>query len=212
MKKYLFIIVALCLFTRTVVGQQRVIAECTVTYNIVADSTVDKETKETLEKTTKTVYIKGNTCRTNLLNSAFSQAIIYEKLSGTATILREIGSNKFITKLDKTQWIEKHKQFEGMQITKLNEVKNILGYPCKKIIMQLKDSSIYHIYYATSIVPSVKEFEFQFKEVPGFVLEYEINEIGAKKIQYVATKINLNPVANTIFAIPTVGYRILTEK
>jgi hypothetical protein len=79
MKKYLFIIVAPCLFTLTVVGQQRVIAECTVTYNIVADSTVDKETKETLEKTTKTVYIKGNTCRTNLLNSAFSQAIIYAR-------------------------------------------------------------------------------------------------------------------------------------
>ena len=212
MKKYLFVVVVLWFTIGVAHAQQRVIAECTVTYNIVTDSTVDKEIKEALDKTTKTVLIKGNVCRTNLISSAFSQSVIYEKLAGTTTILREIGNNKFITRLDKMQWIEKHKQFEGMQITKQDEVKNILGYPCKKMIMQLNDSSVYTVYYAISIVPSVKEFEFQFKEVPGFVLEYEIKEVGANKIKYVATKMNLNPVANSLFTIPSTGYRILAEK
>ena len=75
--------------------------------------------------------------------------------------------------------------------------------------MQLKDGSSFAIYYATAIVPSVKEFEYQFKDIPGFVLEYESQEADNKKIKYTATKINLSPVTASKFDIPTSGYRLL---
>jgi hypothetical protein len=65
------------------------------------------------------------------------------------------------------------------------------------------------LYYATNIAPSVKEFEYQFKDVPGFVLEYESQEQEGKKVRYVANKINLSPVLSTKFDIPVSGYRIL---
>jgi hypothetical protein len=55
----------------------------------------------------------------------------------------------------------------------------------------------------------VKEFEYQFRDVPGFVLEYESQEGDKGVIRYTATKINLSPVQASRFDIPVSGYRLL---
>lgn len=204
--KRLFTILTLLVST-AIVAQQRIVAECTVNYSISTDSTADAAFIETLKRSNKTVYIKGNDSRTNLVNPNFKQSTIYDKTSGEAIILREFGNNKVMTKLSNAQWLEKNKNFEGVALTATTETKNILGYECKKAILQTKDGRSSTIYYATAITPSVKEFEFQFKNVPGLVLEYELLE-GDKKIKYTATKINLNPISATLFAEPTSGYRI----
>ena len=43
-----------------------------------------------------------------------------------------------------------------------------------KVVANLKDGSTFNVYYAPSIIPSNMEYEYQFKDLPGFVLEYEI--------------------------------------
>ena len=91
--------VLLLVFANNLLAQQRVIAECTVTYSISVDSTsTDKKMADNLKSATKTVFIKGNNSRIDIVSSAFLQTIFYDKLKGSATILRELGSNKFITK------------------------------------------------------------------------------------------------------------------
>lgn len=75
--------------------------------------------------------------------------------------------------------------------------------------MQLKDGTVFTLYYASAIIPSVKEFEYQFKDIPGFVLEFESQEAEGKKIRYTAAKINLSPVQASRFDIPVSGYRLL---
>ena len=89
------------------------------------------------------------------------------------------------------------------------DTKTILGYECRKAVLQLKDGSAYSLYYTTTIIPSVREFEYQFKDIPGFVLEFESQETDSKVIKYTATKINLNPVLASKFDIPVTGYRLL---
>jgi GLPGLI family protein len=123
--------------------------------------------------------------------------------------MRELGANKFMTKLDNKAWANQNSKYTGMVITYLDEVKQILGYECKKAILQLNDGNTFSVYYATAITPSVREFEFQFKDIPGFVLEYETVEGKGEKITFTATKINLNPVPASKFDIPTSGYRLL---
>jgi len=191
--------------------QQRILAECTITYKISADSSSDKEAQQSLHATTKTVYIKGNNSRTDLVSPSFSQSVIFDKSTGNAVILRTFGNNKFMTRLDTARWIEKNKKYENLTLIPVNETKTIAGYDCRKMILQLKDTSRLSVYYATAIAPSVKEFEFQFKDVPGFVLEYEVEEHG-KKITYTATRVNISPVSATMFNIPTSGYRLLPDK
>jgi hypothetical protein len=77
-------------------------------------------------------------------------------------------------------------------------------------VAKLKDGSNFNVYYAPSIIPSNKEYEYQFKDLPGFVLEYETQtEDGKTKISYVASKIILTPVPESKFEVPKSGYRIL---
>jgi GLPGLI family protein len=185
-------------------AQQRIVAECTVTYAVSSDSSGNS----TSGKTTKMVYIKGNDCRTDINSPSFSQTIFYDKNSGNAVVLREFGNNKIMTKLNKTQWLEKNKKFDGATVNLVGDTKTILGYECKKATIQTKEGNIVTVFYATAITPSVKEFEYQFKEVPGFVLEYETEEAG-KTMKYIATKINLNPVQTAKFDVPSSGYRML---
>ena len=192
-------------------AQTRVVAECTVSYSISVDNAtgLDKEAVELLKSSSKTVYIKGNDSRVDLMSSSFLQTMIFDKTTGNAVILRELGANKFMTKLESKAWIAQNSKYNGMTISYENETKNILGYDCKKAVLKLQNGTSFSVYYATAITPSVKEFEFQFKDIPGFVLEYEAQEGGAQKITYKATKINLNPVQASKFDIPTSGYRLL---
>ena len=162
-----------------------------------------------LQQSSKTVYIKGNDSRVDLNSPSLLQSIIYDKSNGSAVILREFGNNKFLTRMSSTEWRLANKQYDGMTIHFVSESKTILGYECKKAVLNLKDSSIYNIYYATAIAPSVREFEFQFKDVPGFVLEFDVKEQSTSIVRYKATKINLSPVQASKYDIPTSGYRLL---
>jgi GLPGLI family protein len=125
-------------------------------------------------------------------------------------VLRELGNTKYISFLDSDKRNEKNKKFEGVTFVKTDETKTILGYDCKKVIAKLKDGSTYNVYYAPAIIPSNRDFEYQFKDLPGFVLEYESEaESGKSRIKYSASKITLTPVASAKFDVPKSGYRIL---
>jgi GLPGLI family protein len=208
--KTLFTTLAFLLLVVTQTSAQRVVADCTITYAIsTEEGNADKDVTESLKASTKTVYIKGNDSRTDLVSPSFTQSLLYNKTTGNAVILREFGNNKFMTRLDNTKWTAENKKYEGMNVALGTETKTILGYECKKAVIQMKDGSSFTLYYAPAIVPSVKEFEYQFKDVPGFVLEFESQEADSKKIKYTATKINLSPVQASRFDVPTSGYRLL---
>jgi GLPGLI family protein len=211
MKLIFAIMVFILGFQNPVNAQQRVVAECTVVFKITLDDgTSDKDVSTNISKSSKTVFIKGNDSRVDLMSPTIQQSVIYDKTETRAVVLREFGTNKFMNRLSKEQWLVANKQYQGMTLSLLNETKTILGYECKKAILTLKDGSVFSLYYATSIIPSVREFEYQFKDVPGFVLEYQIKESGDNTlVNYRAEKISLSPVLASKFDIPTSGYRLM---
>ncbi len=210
MKSLIYIFIIICNISK-LSAQTRVVAECTVNYSICVNDAekVDNEMIALLKSSSKVVYIKGNDSRVDLISPTFLQTLLYNKVNGSAVILREMGANKFITKLDNKTWIQQNSKYNNLTITYTNDSKKIIGYDCKKAILQLQNGNTFSVYYAPSIVPSVKEFEFQFKDIPGFVLEYETKESNSQTITYTATKINFNPVQASKFDVPTNGYRIL---
>lgn len=210
MKALLLMVAAFFCCNSLLVAQQRVVAECTVTYKIsLEEGKEDKDVQNSLQSSFKTVYIKGNDSRVDLVSPSLIQSVIYDKSNATAVVLREFGNNKFMTRLNSTEWIAANKQFEGLTVKLLNESKTILGYECKKALLTLKDGTVYNVFYAISITPSVKEFEYQFKDVPGFVLEFQVKEQGESIVNYKAVKISLSPVLASKYDIPTSGYRLL---
>jgi hypothetical protein len=58
-------------------------------------------------------------------------------------------------------------------------------------------------------MPSVTENIFQFKDVPGLILEYESTIKDNQKITYTATQIDFNPVPLAQFELPKEEYRVL---
>ncbi|MGC8750653.1 hypothetical protein [Hydrotalea sp.] len=204
-----FLLILLLMPVSSVFSQQRTVAECTIYYDNVTTTAAEKATAEVIHKT---VYIKGNNSRVNVSSPSYKISTIIDQSSGKVVVLRSFGNNKYMTVLTKTQWEEANKKFDGMKFVSLNDTKNILGYNCKNAQLLLKDSSVYNIYYTTAIIPSVKDFEYEFKEVPGFVLEYEATDNKGNKIHFLANKISFDPVLLSEFEIPTKGYRMINWK
>lgn len=212
MRLMFVVIIALLVNVKAIAQQQRIVAECTIVYAISADSTSnDKSLNDNLKSATKTVFIKGNNSRIDLVSAAFTQSIFYDKTKGSAIILRELGTNKFITKLDSTQWLREKQEFDSMVTTITKDTKKILGYDCKKAQLQLKNGKVYTVYFTPSLLPSVKEVDYEFKDIPGLVLAYQVAAADGKKINYTATKFNLSPVPASKFDVPSSGYRILNK-
>lgn len=192
-------------------SQIRVISDCTIIYTISTEmGSADKELTDALKSSIKTVYIRGNDSRTDLVSPSFTQSLFFDKTTGSAVILREFGNNKFMTQMNNSKWMAENKKYEDMTVSlSSTETKSILGFICKKGMLQLKDGNSINVFYSTEMVPSVKEFEYQFKNIPGIVLEFESQEADGKKIKYLATKITFAPVPASKFDIPKSGYRLL---
>lgn len=189
----------------------KVISDCTINYDVTLDDLkADPAVKKAMALTNKVVYIKGSRSRNDLETPNFKQVMLFDAKTDTTVILRELGSNKYITYLDNAKKKEKNSKYEGIKFANTKDRKTILGYECKKVVANLIDGTTYDVYYTTAIIPSTTEYEYQFKDLPGFVLEYEAEfEQGKTKVKFTATKISLVPVPAAKFDIPKTGYRVL---
>jgi len=212
MKKVVYSIALIFSVYSNIFAQEaKVVSDCTVLYKVsVEDPKADSQVVRAMRGTTKVVYIKGSKSRSDLITPAFKQTTFIDIKSDSIIILRELGNTKYISYLSDNKRRDQNKKFEGIQFNNTNEKKTILGYECKKVEAKLTDGSTYNVYYTPAIVPSNKAYEYQFRDLPGFVLEYEAeSENGKTKISYSATQINLMPVPVATFDIPKSGYRVL---
>ena len=212
MKKAVAILVlTLPIFTSSFAQETKIISDCTVNYEVtVEDTKADPSVAKSMSATSKVVYIKGTKSRTDLETPSFKQTMIYDSKSDSTIILRELGNSKYISYLDGNMRKEKNKKYEGIQFTNTNDKKTILGYDCTKVIAKLADGTTYEVFYTTSIIPSTTGYEYQFRDLPGFVLEYEAEfERGKTKVKFTASKITLIPVPVAKFDVPKTGYRVL---
>lgn len=190
-----------------VAAQQRIVAECTVVYKVESQDAAGASVRE---KATKTVYIKSNNARIDLVAPSYTQSTIYNKTTSTASVLRSFGEDKYMTPLNTKQWRSLNAPLDSIQIQITGDSTTILDYSCKKAVLKLKDGALVIVYFTAAIIPSVREYEYMFKDIPGFVLEYEMIDAAGIKTTFRATQINFyNPVSASKFDLPTKGYRII---
>jgi len=187
--------------------QQRIVAECTVVYKVESQDAAGASLRE---KATKTVYIKSNNARIDLVAPSYTQSTIYNKTTSTASVLRSFGEDKYMTPLNTKQWRSLNAPLDSIQIQITGDSTTILDYSCKKAVLKLKDGALVIVYFTAAIIPSVREYEYMFKDIPGFVLGYEMIDAAGIKTAFRATQINFyNPVSASKFDLPTKGYRII---
>ena len=183
---------------------QRNIAEATIVYDMAIETG-----NNTLAGATTTVYLKGNNSRTDMASSLGKEITIYNSKTNNAVILKEFSGQKLMITLTKENWIAKNKMYSNIKFELTGESKTIGSYNTKKAIAKMADGKTFEVYYTPELVPSNKEYDLTFSNLPGLAVQYEI-ESGKMKFKYTLAKINYDPVQVSLFDFPTSGYRTMT--
>ncbi len=199
--KYIPLIVIVLFINTQTHAQAKVLGECTIQFNIQK-----QQKNEWLEIGSKKVWIKGNQCKTTLTTPQLVQTLIFNIQQDKGIVTKEVGNNKYLQEIiyppANLATLISMKEIETDTI-------NVLGYPCKKVKLELSDGVVYEVYYTADLIPSVTTFEFAFKEVKGLVLGYSIVNKNDPIIKYRATLLDLSPITLNQFQINKSEFQIL---
>ncbi|MEO5783379.1 MAG: hypothetical protein ABIQ07_08920 [Ginsengibacter sp.] len=192
------------------VKAQKVISEGTLIYNIsIQTGSNEPKMADMLDGATTAIYIKGSQSRSELVSGLGSEVTIYDSKKGSGVILKDYSGQKLMITLNKDDWDKKNSKYEGITFETTSETLNIAGYNCKKAIAKLKDGSSFVVYYTPEIEVADKDYDYQFKNLPGLALQYEWQS-GKMRFKYTLSKINFDVVPVSKFDIPKSGYRVMT--
>jgi hypothetical protein len=158
---------------------------------------------------TTSIYVKGNMSRFETLSQSFSSTTIYNGTTGYGAILREVSGQKILIHLNQQDWYQINAEDEKITFTNTDETKTIAGYKCFRATGKTSDGSSFSVYFTTELTVDNTEYSPKFKNLSGLPLEYELIK-GNYSIKYTVAKINLNPVPESKFDLPKIGYRELT--
>lgn len=189
---------------------QKILSEGTIVYDItVQTGSKEPQLADMFDGVTTTIYLKGPQSRTEMISPLGSTISILDARAGSGVVLKEYGNQKLLISMTKPDWADMNKKYAGIVFTPQSETKTISGYNCKKAVAKLKDGSTFTVYYTTELVAENKDYDYQFKTLPGLPLEYE-SSVGNLKVKYTASKISFDPVPAQKLNIPSSGYRQLT--
>jgi GLPGLI family protein len=200
-----FILIAVnCLFA------QKAITEATITYDIVVNnSSPNTQIADMLDGATSVVYLKGAFSRSDMISSLGKQSTIIDGKTGSVTVLKDYGEQKYMITMTPENWKESNKKYDGITFTPAEEYKTIAGYKCQKAKGKLADGTSFTVYFTKDILPQNKDFLYLNKNLPGLAMEYEAS-YGKLIVTYTVSSINFNPVPAAKFDIPKAGYRVMT--
>lgn len=188
---------------------QKIFSEGTLVYDVAIQPGNLAQSGGGLSEATNTVYLKGNSSRTDMASSLGKEITIFNSKSNSAVILKEFSGQKLMITLTKDNWVSKNKQNSGLKFELINESKVVAGYTTRKAIAKTAEGRSFVVYYTTDLIPANKEYDATFANLPGLPVEYEI-ESGKTKFRYTLSKISYEPVLVSQFDFPTTGYRIMT--
>lgn len=192
------------------VKAQKIISEGTLIYNIsIQTGSSEPKMADMLDGATTAIYIKGSQSRSELVSGLGSEVTIYDSKKGSGVILKDYSGQKLMITLTKEDWDKKNSKYEGITFESTNETLTIAGYNCRKAVAKLKDGSSFVVYYSPEIEVADKDYDSQFKNLPGLALQYEWQS-GKMKFKYTLSKINFDVIAVSKFDIPKSGYRVMT--
>lgn len=189
---------------------QKALNEGSLIYNIsVETGSAEPKMADMLDGATTTVYLKGNMSRTEMVSGLGSEATIYNATTGSGVILKDYSGQKLMITLTAQDWDKNNKKYEGITFENTGENIVIEGFNCRKAVAKLKDGSTFTVYYTTDVSLGNKNYDYQFKTLPGLAVQYEM-QTGKMKFKFTLSKITYDPVPAVKFEIPKSGYRVLT--
>ena len=203
-------LIAMALMINNIAPAQKILSEGMIVYDItVQTGSKEPQLADMFDGVTTTLYLKGSQSRIEMISPLGSTVTLQDAKSNTGVVLKEYGNQKLLIHMAKEDWADLNKKYAGISFTSQNETKNIAGYTCQKAVATLKDGSSFTVFYTKELVTENKDYDYQFRSLPGLPLEYE-SSVGNLKVKYTASKVTFDPVPVQKFSIPVSGYRELT--
>lgn len=210
MKIHRLLLFIVCFFTVLYSSAQKTLSEGSLIYNIsVETGSAEPKMADMLDGATTTVFLKGNMSRTEMVSGLGSEATIHNATTGSGVILKDYSGQKLMITLTPEEWEKNNRKYEGITFENSGETTVIEGFNCKKAVAKLKDGSTFTVYYTTDVTLSNKNYDYQFKTLPGLAVQYEMQS-GKMKFKFTLSKINYDAVPAAKFEIPKSGYRVLS--
>ena len=189
---------------------QKTLSEGLIQYDVsVQTGSNEPKLADMFDGAKATLYLKGTQSRTELSSALGTTSTIYDHKTGIGVVLRDFGAQKLLIKLNRSNWADKNKKYDGIVFKQTGDTKNIAGYKCEKAIATLKDGTTFTVFFTREVVAENDQYDAQFKSLPGIPLEYE-SIVGNLKVKYSASKISFDPVPVVKFEIPKSGFREMT--
>jgi GLPGLI family protein len=189
---------------------QRTLSEGIIYYDIsVQTGNSEPQMADMFDGAKATLFLRGSLSRSELTSALGSTVTIFDHRAGNGVVLRDFGTQKLLIKMNRENWTDKNKKYEGITFKQTGETKNIAGFKCEKAEALLKDGSRFTVFFTRDVVTENTDYDPQFKNLPGTPLEYE-SVLGNLKIKYSASRISFDPVPMQKFEIPKSGYREMT--
>ena len=189
---------------------QKTLSEGIIQYDVsVQTGSNEPRLADMFDGAKATLFLKGTQSRSELSSALGTTSTIYDHKTGNGVVLRDFGTQKLLIKLNRSNWADKNKKYEGIVFKPTGETKNIAGYKCEKALATLRDGTSFTVFYTREVIAENDDYDAQFKNLPGIPLEYE-SIVGNLKVKYTASKISFDPVPVVRFDIPKSGYREMT--
>lgn len=166
------------------------ITEGHVSYKIdcVSDNPDMQMAVTMLQGSTMEIYFTEGLTRSEMkMGTMMNISTLTNEKSGDFLMLMSgmVGKNAVLTTLDEMN--KEKEETPEMEVTLVDETKVIMGYVCKKAIITAEDGSESVFWYTEEIKVASKGQSYLNEKVPGFPLEYEINNAGLKMVLTVTT-------------------------
>jgi GLPGLI family protein len=189
---------------------QKLLSEGIIQYDVsVQTGSSQAKMADVFDGATALVLVKGSHSRSELKSAIGSSITIYDSRTGNGVVMREFGAQKLLIRMNRQNWVDKNKKYEGITYSKTGETKKIAGYDCEQAIAKLADGTSFTVFYTTELRIENRDYDAQFKNLPGVPLEFE-STVSNIKVKYTAAKVSFDPVPIQRFEIPTSGYREMT--
>lgn len=188
----------------------------TIVYNITyPDSKMDAQTLAMMPKTLK-IKIKGNMSRTEMNMGMGTTVVIFNSETKAGVTLMDFMGQKFAMKMTPEELAKEMNETPETTVVTTTETKEIAGYTCKKAIVKMKekgsDTEIEMVVYYSEDLSTGKSNELNpiYKDIPGTMLEYSMNENGMNMF-LTAISVEKEKIADSEFETPE-GFKEVTKE
>lgn len=189
MKKIFFSMAVVVLSTLSLTAQ---ITEGSVKYNVEVSSTNPELEMQLamLQGSTFELFFKENMSRSEMSMGSMMKITTITNTEAENSIMLMSGMmGNTAVKMSAEDLKKGEENVDGTEITLVDETKEIQGYNCKKAIATNEEGQESVIWYTEDLAINKLGQNYLNKQVPGFPLEFEINQ-GEVKMTMVSTEVN----------------------